>query len=147
MRPHFLPSRFLSLALALLVLVASIGLPVQRRTCRLSGRSTARIAWNAAAAGRSGPCSENPEPGVAAACYAYSLQLHQLSLETAAFEASKLLPAPADWLALPAGSSFRPPATPRLWAAAWVAGRVAGRPPPPRPAGRALLVRIGLLVV
>lgn len=45
------PQRLLSLTLALLVLAASLGLPVQRRTCRISGRSTARIAWGTAKPG------------------------------------------------------------------------------------------------
>ena len=146
MRPHPLPSRFLNLALALLVLAASVGLPVQRRTCRLSGRSTARIVWHGAAGALSTP-AQTPESGLAAACYAYSLQLHQLSPETPALDDGRLLPAAADGLALPADGSFRLPARPRFWAPALVAGRVAHLPPPPRPGGRALLVRIGTLVV
>lgn len=146
MRPYPLFRRLFSLSLALLVLAASIGLPVQRRTCRLSGRSTARIAWDAA--GPHGAKSGSRElPGALAShCYAYSLELHQLSTPAPEAGVTKLLPAALGSLALV-------PAVHNLF---WVnSGLAASLPPaaplafptPLLPGGRALLTRICVLVV
>ncbi|WP_375418216.1 hypothetical protein [uncultured Hymenobacter sp.] len=143
MRPYPLLHRFTSLSLALLVLAASIGLPVQRRTCRLSGRSTARIAWGVA-----GPSKANSGSATLAGhCYAYSLELHQLSTLAPEAGATKLLPAaPGPLALLPSADEFGLRAS-SPGALTSRAAPLAFPTPPPLPGGRALLARIGVLVV
>lgn len=146
MRAQPLSHRFVSLLLALVVLAASVGLPVQRRTCRLSGRSTARIAWAAALLGSSSTNSFDiaKHGGLTSNCYGYHLELHQLSTPAPAPTFAKLLPA-AVLLALPAASS--PTWLPRL---VLITGRAFDIRPalvPPRPGGRRLLVRLRCWVV
>lgn len=146
MRPYPLPHRLLSLTLALLVLVASVGLPVQRRTCRLSGRRTVHLGWytlNGTARGT----TKAPTARLAGSCYAYSFQLHQLPTGSPTTATAKLLPAGPGLLALLPVGQLRFASGPR-WAATAPTSRGPGEPaPPPRPGGRRLLVRIGLLLV
>ena len=151
MHPVPLSHRFLSLALALLVLVASIGLPVQRRTCRVSGRSTAHIAWSlvnpASVLRGSSSQPQQIQHRLESSCYAYSLHLHQLSAPAYASVATKLLPAPPVWLALPAAAHFPTPARQNLTAVAFRSSGLTSKAPPPRPGGRTLLVQVGQWVV
>lgn len=148
MRPYPLPHRLLSLTLALLVLVASVGLPVQRRTCRLSGRRTVHIGWHTALNGTSPRgATKSPTTRLAGSCYAYSFQLHQLPAGSPTTTTAKLLPAGPGLLALPPVGQLRFASGPR-WAATIPTPRGLGEPaPPPRLGGRRLLVRIGLLIV
>lgn len=143
-----LPQRFLSIVLALLVLAASVGLPVQRRTCRMSGRSTVRIAWGLPTQGQSDTPQKRLSHLLDRGCYSYSLHLHQLSAPAHTAEATKLLPAAPVWSALPATATtlflasevgFAAQSASRPWATATTR--------PARPAGRALLVRIGCWLV
>lgn len=153
MRPYPLPHRLLSLTLALLVLAASVGLPVQRRTCRLSGRSTARIAWHVAPHGpleggaESGPAAKRMPARLAGSCYAYYFQLHQLSVPAHEAAPTLKLPAAPHWLALPAAtlSHSLPPLC--LVKRAALAVGMGPAAPPSRPGGRRLLARIGVLLV
>ena len=147
MRPHLLSHRLTSFALALLVLAASVGLPVQRRTCRLSGRSTTRIGWGQALPGAPGRPVKGHQASLERSCYAYNFQLHQLRTDASAPDAAKLLPAaPGPWALPPAKQPAWGPAVPGVATLAptrWTTGLA----PPPRAGGRALLRRIGVLVV
>jgi hypothetical protein len=147
---HPLSHRFLSLALALLVLAASIGLPVLRRTCRVSGRSTAHIAWSpvntACALGQKGNQLKQTRHRLESSCYAYSLHLHQLSAPAYTPVVVKL-PAALVWLALPAATPFIPPTSLTYVGGAVHAGWFTSKSPPPPPSGRILLVQIGKWVV
>jgi hypothetical protein len=144
-----LTHRFFSGLLALLVLAASVGLTVQRRTCHLSGRSTAGFTFNSAA----DACEE---VYIATTCCAATLQLreaccdlatdfHKLSAPAPALLGGKLLTAPAInawlpttvWPPLPAAS---------LLAQDVVRWYASDASPPPR-AGRLLLTFGCVLVV
>ena len=140
-----LSRRFVSLLLALVVLVASVGLPVQRRTCRLSGRSTATIGWGIAALGTLPGVAQGVKSRLAGTCYAYSLTLHQVSASMGPAAFKKLLSNEPVWLAT------EPPA------AIEMLGRLMRRPEsggkrvnfrvPPRLGGRRLLVRLRRWIV
>lgn len=149
MRAYPLPHRLVSTVLALLVLAASVGLPVQQRTCRLSGRSTARITWQAPALGSSTEGLANqPQSRPGRGCYRYRLHLHQLATPAPALAVAKLLPAAPSGLALPPVSGgLRGAASPALATGADLTWSTTRRAPPPRPAGRVLLVRTGKWVV
>ena len=148
---HSLSHRFLSMVLALLVLAASIGLPVQRRTCRLSGRSTAHIAWSlvnpASALSGIGGSQQKNQHRLESSCYAYSLHLHQLSAPGYSPVATKLLPVGPVWLAPPALARFPIPTRPNLATGAIHSGWFTSKAPPPRPGGRTLLVQVGQWLV
>lgn len=141
--------RLFSGLLALLVLAASVGLTVQRRTCHLSGRRTAALTLTAPA--------DACQPQVAAAqCCADALQFreaccdlatdfHQLSASAPAALGGKFLPSPAinSWLPTTVWPPF--PAAPLLAQAAthWHASDTS---PPPR-AGRVWLTFACTLVI
>ena len=104
MMPHSLFRRFVGLLLAALVLTASVGLTVQRYTCRVSGRSNVAVSLTGQLPVRG--C----EPQAASAkfvsedkCCDTSSLLHKLSVPAATEFAAKLLPAPAlaVWLSAP----------------------------------------------
>ncbi|OGX81470.1 hypothetical protein BEN47_05870 [Hymenobacter lapidarius] len=89
--------RFVSLALALLVLTASVGLSVQRQTCRMSGNSTIDVSVLGKAA-RLVEC-EALERAAAVpipqdACCDFSSHLHKLTTPAHGLAAKVLLPAP-----------------------------------------------------
>ncbi|MGY2133192.1 hypothetical protein ACW9KT_13255 [Hymenobacter sp. HD11105] len=136
-----LTHRFFSGLLALLVLTASVGLTVQRRTCHMSGRSTSAFTFTPA----TDACE--PVPTVSAccadllqlreACCDLSTDFHKLNAPAPALLGGKFLPAPAinAWLPTTVWPPF--PAAPLLAQAAvrWYASDAS---PPPR-AGRVLL--------
>ncbi|WP_460546824.1 hypothetical protein [Hymenobacter daeguensis] len=95
MRPHSRFRRFVSLLLAVLVLTTSVGLTVQRLTCRMSGRSTVAVS----VAGRADlrGCTGGQAPATPAAkdnCCDFSKQVHKLSLPTHALASKIMVPAP-----------------------------------------------------
>jgi len=140
--------RFVSLVLAVLVLTTSVGLTVQRLTCRMSGRSLVSVSVAGHAKGPMG-CSGQAAPATPSAkdnCCDFSSHLHKLSTPAHELAAKVLVPTPiwcvwvpaTQWLAdghgtaLPAGSGPR-------WHAA-------DSSPPPR-SGRSLLTFVCTLVV
>ena len=138
--------RLLSAFLALLVLTSSVGLTVQRHTCRQSGHTTAGVIFSTPRHG----CPP-PQPGahqaraaLKSACCDFSAHLHKLDAAAADVVGGKLLPAPFVAL-LPAPGWQRGAPVPARSAAAarWHA---ADSPPPPR-SGRALLAFVCTLVV
>ena len=146
MRPLPLQQRFLSLTLALLVLVASVGLPVQRRTCLLSGRSTAHIQWRSTTLPEACPAANAPLPLLRKSCYAYSLQLHQLSTATHT-PAPPVLPVAPVWVAWPQAVRIANLVAPLPVGLMAPLKEEATGMPPPRPAGRQLLTRVGCWLV
>ena len=73
--------RFVSLLLAVLVLFASVGLAVQRHTCRVSGRSQVAVAMPGQLA--LGGCGGRPapvRPAVKDSCCDFSSHVHKLSI-------------------------------------------------------------------
>jgi hypothetical protein len=80
MRPHSLSRRLVSVLLAVLVLITSVGLTVQRLTCRMSGQSTVAVsvAGRAELRGCEGelvPATPKAKDG----CCDFSKQEHKLS--------------------------------------------------------------------
>ena len=130
-RPHSLFRRLVSLLLAVLVLTTSVGLTVQRQTCRMSGHSTVAVS----VAGRAEPARLHRRAGPGRA----HSQRRLLRFQQAPAQAEQpgpraggqsagaapallaLLPTAA-WLAAPAGVRCRWPRQPR-----------AGLRPIPRP--------------
>jgi hypothetical protein len=95
MRPHSQFRRLVSLLLALLVLITSVGLTVQRLTCRMSGRST--VALSVAGRADLRGCTGELAPTTPAAkdnCCDFSKQVHKLTLPTHE-QASKILVPPS----------------------------------------------------
>ena len=142
--------RLVSLLLAVLVLTASVGLTVQRLTCRMSGRSTVSVAVAGQAIPRG--CLAPPATArlrVAKAnghCCDVSKHLHKLSNPAQELAAKVLLPLPELVAGVPE-AGWRGAATAQLPLATasprWFA---ADSSPPPR-GGRELLVFVGTLVV
>ena len=138
--------RFVSLLLAVLVLITSVGLTVQRLTCRLSGRSTVAISVAGRAELRG--CTSELSPATPAArdnCCDFSKQEHKLSLPVHELAAKILVPAPL--LAIEAPTRRWPAmlraAVPAGSTARWYA---ADSSPPPL-GGRGLLAFVCTLVV
>ena len=108
MLPHSIFRRFVSLLLAALVLTASLGLTVQRLTCRMSGRSTVAVTVTGRTVLRG--CMGETAPARPTAkdnCCTFSSHLHQLS--TPAHElAAKILMPPAPLLATLASAQLWP---------------------------------------
>lgn len=140
-----LARRIVSLWLAALVLTASVGLTVERHTCRFSGRSRASLAL----LGQGPQSCYGPvaPPRVKDSCCDFSRHLHKLTAPAHEQAFGKVLvPGPllAAWLP---GAAW--PLAPRRLAQVGAAGPrwfAADASPPPR-GGRALLRWVGKLVV
>jgi len=148
MLPHSFLRRFVSLLLAALVLTASVGLTVQRQTCRMSGRSLVAVSVASAPARWAG-CGGRPVaagPLVKKGCCDFQSHLHKLSAPAHDAAAGNVLlpaPLPAAWL-LPVANFRAARFSPRalktgLW---WLA-----RAPAPPLGGREFLVFACTLVV
>ncbi|MFD2720129.1 hypothetical protein ACFST9_15505 [Hymenobacter monticola] len=145
-RPSLL-RRLVSLLLAVLVLTASVGLTVQRLTCRMSGRSTVALSVAGRAAELQG-CTAGMAPDAPIAkdnCCDFSKQLHKLTTPAHELAAKVLvpLPGPALLLAPPAWAQPDLAALPVGSAPRWFA---ADSSPPPW-GGRGLLAFACTLVV
>ena len=146
MKPHSRFRRLVSLLLAVLVLTASVGLTVQRLTCRMSGRTTVALSVTGRAALHG--CTGEMAPTTPAAkdnCCDFSSHLHKLSLPAHADVVKVLVPTPefVAWqpaLAWPMAPAVVMPAAsgPRWFAA--------DSSPPPL-GGRGLLAFVCTLVV
>jgi hypothetical protein len=146
MRPHSLSRRLFSLLLAVLVLTSSVGLTVQRHTCRISGRSKVEVSVPGELALRG--CDGQLAPTVPVVkdnCCDFSSHVHKLSAPAHELAAKVLVPAPLlavlvpemTWpLALPAQALTA--AGPRWFAA---------DSSPPLRSGRELLAFVCTLVV
>jgi hypothetical protein len=147
-----LSHRLFSALLALLVLSASVGLTVQRHTCRESGQTTTAVVFST-------PKHRCPAPArptkalehqhstharLKGACCDFQAHFHKLDVPAPELAWVKLLVPPfvADWLPTTPWPTL--PAAPLVArAAAWHASDSS---PPPR-AGRELLTFIRMLVV
>lgn len=139
--------RLVSLLLAVLVLAASVGLTVQRHTCRLSGRSQVAVAvpgqWAlGGCAGQLAPL----RPVVKDNCCDFSSHVHKLSASAQELGTNVLIPAPmlAAWLpeatwAIAAPAVLQDAARAPRWFAADSS--------PPLRGGRELLAFVCALVV
>jgi hypothetical protein len=134
------------LLLAVLVLITSVGLTVQRLTCRMSGRSTVAVS----VAGRADlhGCAGELAPATPTAkdnCCDFSKQVHKLTLPTHEQVSKILIPPPLLALEIPALSWPRLAAVARLkdGGPRWFA---ADSSPPPL-GGRGLLAFVCTLVV
>lgn len=139
MRPHRLSLRLASILLAVLVLITSVGLTVQRLTCRMSGQSMVAVSVAGRAELRSCVGELAPAtPKASDGCCDFSKHEHKLNSPVHELAAKILVPAPA--LAgivpplggpiAPAAGAVRANAGPRWFAA--------DASPPPL-GGRALL--------
>ena len=138
--------RFVSLTLAVLVLSASVGVNVQRHTCRMSGRS--KVEMSVAGPTALGGCASLQAPARPIAkdhCCDVSSHLHKLSAPAHEHVAKVVVPAPL-LAVLEPNFTWAPPllvAVPATSGARWFA---ADSSPPPL-AGRALLAFVCTLVV
>lgn len=138
--------RLVSLLLAVLVLTTSVGLTVQRLTCRMSGRST--VALSVAGRVDLQGCTADMTPAKPTAkdnCCDFSKQLHKLSTPAHELAAKVLVPLPGPAL-LPTLPAWPQPALvvlPIGSAPRWFA---ADSSPPPL-GGRGLLAFACTLVV
>lgn len=138
--------RLVSLLLAVLVLTASVGLSVQRSTCRMSGRSTVDVLLAGQNAQRGCGGQLVPTwPILKDNCCDHSSHLHKLSAPAHELAAKVLVPAPL--LAVFTVAVVWPCAvaknSPNVGAPRWFA---ADSSPPPR-GGRSLLTFACTLVV
>ena len=137
MRPHSLSRRLVSLLLAVLVLITSVGLTVQRLTCRMSRQSTVAVS----VAGRAelrGCLGALAPPKAADNCCDFSKQEHKLSSPAHELTAKAPVPVPMLLAILPPLSwpaSEAPVISRALAGPRWFA---ADASPPPL-GGRALL--------
>jgi hypothetical protein len=95
MRPHSPFRCFVSLLLAVLVLITSVGLTVQRLTCRMSGQSTVAVSVGGRAElrgcmGKLAPAT----PKAADGCCDFSKQEHKLNSAAHELAAKVLVPVP-----------------------------------------------------
>ena len=143
--------RLASLLLAVLVLTASVGFRVQRRTCRMSGRSQVAVSMTGLGARVAG-CGEQPGPGPAGTvakgrCCDHRSHLHQLEASTHGSVSDQTLP---PWPLLGVGQTLafwlgaELPDSGDAWAAGprWLAADAS-----PPLAGRKLLVFLCTLVI
>lgn len=103
MRPHSLSRRLFSLLLAVLVLTSSVGLTVQRHTCRISGRSKVEVSVPGQLALRG--CDGQLAPVAPVAkdnCCDFSKQVHKLSAPAHELAAKVLVHAPLLAMLVPA---------------------------------------------
>ena len=147
MHPHSLSRRLVSVLLAVLVLITSVGLTVQRLTCRMSGLSTVAVSVAGRAElrgcmGELAPATPKAQDG----CCDFSKHEHKLSSPAHELAAKILVPVPAI-------SAIVPPLGWPIWAAAAVSPAGAGprwfaadTSPPPL-GGRALLALACILEV
>ncbi len=139
MRPYSRFRRLVSLLLAVLVLITSVGLTVQRLTCRMSGQSTVAVSVAGRAElrgcmGELAPATPKAQDG----CCDFSRHEHKLSSPAHELAAKILVPVPMmpaivpllSWPASTAAAGSRPASGPRWFAA--------DTSPPPL-GGRALL--------
>lgn len=138
--------RLVSMLLAVLVLMltASVGLTVQRHTCRMSGRSKVNVlVADVAAAGNCG--SQSAPPLVKDNCCDVSSHLHKLTAPAQELAAKVLVPAPLLAVWLPEATWARLPVVDNAEARGprWF---TADASPPPR-GGRGLLAFVCTLVV
>ena len=131
----------------MLVLFASVGLTVQRHTCRVSGRSQVAVAMPGQLA--LGGCGGRPapvRPAVKDSCCDFSSHVHKLPVLSQVLGAKMLVPAPllVAWLPVSAWPAVVPAVgRAAVWAPRWFA---ADSSPPPR-GGRGLLAFVCALVV
>ena len=147
MRPHSRLRRSVSLLLAVLVLITSVGFTVQRLTCRLSGLS--RVAVSVTDSANLRGCVAGLAPATSVAkdhCCDFSKQLHKLSVPAHELTAKVLLPAPL--VAVVGTSALAWPVSPTVTLRANESPRwfAADSSPPPR-GGRLLLAFACILVV
>ena len=147
MRPHSPFRRSVSLLLAVLVLLTSVGFTVQRLTCRMSGLS--RVALAVAGQADLRGCLGNRAPLTSVAkgnCCDFSQQVHKLSVPAPELAAKILLPAP---LQVATGiADLVWPVSPTVTLLTYNGPRwfAADSSPPPR-SGKALLAFVCTLVV
>lgn len=139
MRPHSPFHRLVSLLLAVLVLVTSVGLTVQRLTCRMSGQSTVAVsvAGHAKLRGCLGELAP-ATPKAADGCCDFSKQEHKLNSAAHELAAKALVPVPALVAVVPAMTWPAPAAAVASLAASGPRWFAADASPPPL-GGRALL--------
>lgn len=146
MRPHSRFRRLVSLLLAVLVLITSVGLTVQRLTCRMSGTSTVAVSVTGHTELR-GCMGELAlaTPKAADGCCDFSKHEHKLSSPVHELAAKVLVPVPLLLATAAPSEPLAPVATTALALAAprWFAVDAS---PPPR-GGRALLAFACTLVV
>ena len=102
MRPHSLFRRFVSVLLAVLVLITSVGLTVQRLTCRMSGQSTVAVSVAGRAElhgcmGELAPATPKFQDG----CCDFSKKEHKLNSPAHELAAKILMPVPSMTVILP----------------------------------------------
>lgn len=139
MRPHSSFRRLVSLLLAVLVLITSVGLTVQRLTCRMSGQST--VAVSVAGHGELRGCLGElapTTPKAADGCCDFSKQEHKLSSPAHELAAKILVPVPELAAIAPLQNWPMPQAASVLRAATGPRWFAADTSPPPL-GGRALL--------
>ncbi|MDB5236295.1 MAG: hypothetical protein JWR44_3288 [Hymenobacter sp.] len=147
MAPYSLFRRFVSLLLAVLVLTASVGLTVQRHTCRITGRS--KVGMSVTGQANQLGCGSQLAPVAPSAkdnCCDFSSHLHKLSVPAHQLAGKVLVPSPpllAIWMA------------PMVWSMKLVVPAVVAAAPqwfaadssPPPLGGRVLLAFVCTLVV
>lgn len=146
MRSHSLFRRLVSLLLAVLVLTSTVGLTVQRHTCRISGRSKVEVSVPGQLALRG--CVGQLAPATSVAkdnCCDFSSHLHKLSAPAHELAAKVLVPAPLLAVLVP---EMTWPVAPAAVAQGTEGPRwfAADSSPPPR-GGRTLLAFVCRLVV
>ena len=147
MHPYSLFRRSVSLLLAVLVLLTSVGFTVQRLTCRMSGLSRVAIAVAGQADLRG--CLGDLAPVIPVAkdnCCDFSQQVHKLSVPSPELAAKILLPVP---LPMATGSSdLTWPVSSTVTLLTYDSPRwlAADSSPPPR-SGRTLLAFVCTLIV
>ena len=147
MTPHSLFRRLVSLMLAVLVLAASVGLTVQRHTCRMTGQSKVdvSVAGHLDLRGCGGQLAP-AAPVVKDNCCDFSSHLHKLSAPGHELANKILVPQPAllaVWMPAPMWSAPTTEATPGLAGPEWFATDSS----PPARGGRGLLAFVCKLVV
>ena len=147
MKPHSAFRRLVSLLLAVLVLAASVGLTVQRHTCRMTGQSKVGVSVAGPAdlrgcGGQLAPAA----PVVKDNCCDFSSHLHKLSAPAHELASKVLVPQPvllAVWMPTPLWSAAIIEAVPGLAGPQWFAADSS----PPARGGRGLLAFVCKLVV
>jgi hypothetical protein len=147
MRPHSRFRRLVSVLLAVLVLITSVGLTVQRLTCRMSGQST--VAVSVAGQAELHGCLGKLAPATSKAqddCCDFSKHQHKLSSPVHELAAKVLVPVPSTSAIVPPLSWPVSAAAADLQAATGPRWFAADASPPPL-GGRALLALACILEV
>ena len=149
MRPHSLSRRFVSLLLAVLVLITSVGLTVQRLTCRMSGQSIVAVSvvggtelHGCMGMGELAPATSKAQDG----CCDFSKHQHKLSSPVHELAAKTLVPTPSMPAIVPPLSWPAPTAAVGLLATGGPRWFAADASPPPL-GGRTLLAFVCILEV